>query len=49
MAEVVTASSKLWSEIVAETDDRSEDKTAYVFSNGRRFEAGAGAYAEPEA
>lgn len=42
-------SSKLWSQICEEADPEmaKEDKTAYRFSNGRRFEA-AGTY-EPEA
>lgn len=50
MAESIpNESSKLWSQICEEADpemDR-EDKTAYQFSNGRRFEA-AGTR-EPEA
>jgi hypothetical protein len=47
-SEKVSISHKQFSEIVAEADDRPEDKTAYRFSNGRRFDQGAGAY-EPEA
>jgi hypothetical protein len=36
-----------WAQLVAEADTEVEDKTAYRFSNGRRFEA-AGVH-EPEA
>lgn len=48
ISEQVSVSHKQFSEIVKEADDRPEDKTAYRFSNGRRFESGPGAY-EPEA
>lgn len=36
MAELVF-SEKLWSQICDEADSEPEDKTAYVFSNGRKF------------
>ena len=32
-------STKLWSQICDEVDPDPEDKTAYQFSNGRKFEA----------
>lgn len=44
---VAKEKSKLWSQIVEDADPEPEDKTAYRFSNGRRFEA-AGVYGEPE-
>lgn len=46
--EKISVSHKQFSEVVKEVDDSKEDKTAYRFSNGRRFDAGAGPY-EPEA
>lgn len=33
----VNVSEKLWSQICDEADSEPEDKTEYVFSNGRRF------------
>lgn len=39
MAEPTNLSSKLWSEIVEELDPSPEDKTGYIFSNGRKFVA----------
>jgi len=41
MSEATTESTKFWSQICAEADPdmEREDKTAYQFSNGRRFEA----------
>lgn len=37
----VQESTKLWSEVCREADPDmdNEDKTAYLFSNGRKFEA----------
>ena len=49
MESTTNESTKLWSQICEEADPdmKQEDKTAYSFSNGRRFEAaGTG---EPEA
>lgn len=34
---MATVSEKLWSQICDEADSEEEDKTAYVFSNGRKF------------
>jgi hypothetical protein len=36
--QIVTTSEKLWSEEVETVDDSKEIKTAYVFSNGRKFD-----------
>jgi hypothetical protein len=49
-SEKVSISHKQFSEIVreAEGDEVKDDKTAYVFSNGRRFDGGPGPY-EPAA
>lgn len=36
---MTTFSEKLFSQIVEEVDPEPEDTTAYVFSNGRKFDA----------
>jgi hypothetical protein len=41
----VEFSERLWSEEVAAADPTPEDKTAYVWSNGKKFEDGQGPYA----
>jgi hypothetical protein len=43
MAEQTTLSSKLWSEIVEGMDPSPEDKTGYIFSNGKKFIASSDA------
>lgn len=35
--QTVTSSDKPWSEEVQQADTTPEDKTAYTFSNGRKF------------
>lgn len=41
----MSESTMLWSELVNSVETDEEDKTAYEFSNGRKFESGDGAYA----
>jgi len=45
--ETVTTSTILWSEVCARADPTEEDKTAYVFANGRKFKEGQGVYDSP--
>lgn len=42
--QTVTTSDRLWSEEVAQADTTEEDKTAYEWSNGKKFEEGNGPY-----
>lgn len=43
----VQTSTILWSEVCARADPREEDRTVYVFSNGRKFNDGQGVYDTP--
>lgn len=44
----VTTSERLWSEEVEALDTSKEDKTAYEFNNGRKFEGAETLYDQPE-
>lgn len=43
----VQTSTILWSEVCARADPTEEDKTVYVFGNGRKFNDGQGVYDTP--
>ena len=45
--QVVTTSERLWSEEVETADTSKEDKTAYEFTNGRKFEDSGSLYDQP--
>ncbi len=40
----VEISTILWSEVCARADPTPEDKTVYIFNNGRKFQEGQGVY-----
>lgn len=46
--QVVTTSERLWSEECEAIDGGKEDKTAYEFNNGRKFESAESLYDQPQ-
>jgi hypothetical protein len=43
----VETSTLLWSELCARADPTPEDRTAYIWGNGKKFKEGQGVYDTP--